>query len=201
MAFSRLMRAVAVQDLLLVGEVERQVERALQARRHHEVRGHAAEVHADVLVGLAVDGGGREHVHVGVVEVGQRLFPVRLLELQEDGAERVRVVEGDAGGVRLHVSRRELRPRRRCGEAAAPAATAAPAAGPAGAAEAAGRLGRQPRPRRRALGEIEALVLVLVELIQDLAFLLLHAAEAAASTRAAGALAAEAARRPARWCD
>ena len=86
-------RAVAAEHLLLVDEVERQVQRALRPLGHHHVRRRAAEVDADVLVGLAVDRRDRRHLDVGVVEGGELLLPVGVLELQEERPERAEVVE------------------------------------------------------------------------------------------------------------
>ena len=86
----------------------------------------AAEVDADVRVGLAVDRERRRHLDVGVVEVGQLLLPVVVLELQEDRPQRARVVEGR---IRGRSSRRPASPwaRVRGRHASAPeAAGAAP---------------------------------------------------------------------------
>ena len=101
----------------------------LQARGHHEVGGHAAEVNAHVLIGFAIDDRGCPHVDVGVVEIGECLFPVRLLELEEDRAQGVGVVQRHVAAIRFDVSRRELGARRGCLEAATAKAAPPPAAG------------------------------------------------------------------------
>ena len=128
-------RAVAVQRLLLVDEVERQVQRALRSFRHHHVGRRPAEVHADVLVDLAVDGRDGWNFDVGVVECRELLFPVGVLELQEDRSQRADVIERRVR-IRLDVRGRHFRPR--CARHDAPAAAkAARTAGPP----------RRPKPR------------------------------------------------------
>ena len=98
-------RAVAADGLILVDEVERQVERSLVAVADAERR-VAAEMHADVAIDLAVHGDARRHVDVGVVEGDELGLPVRILELDEERAQRARVVERRVGEV-LHVGRRQ----------------------------------------------------------------------------------------------
>ena len=126
-------RAVAAEPLLVVREVHRDVERVLPSRRHHEERRRAAEVHADVLVGLAVDDERRRHFDVRVVEGRHLLFPVVVLELEEQRAQRRHVVERLVA-VRLHVVLasgagrarpvpRRRRPGRRACRVPSPAAT------------------------------------------------------------------------------
>ena len=116
---------------------------------------------ADVLVGLAVDGDRRRHLDVGVVEGGELLLPVGVLELQEDRPQRAQVVERRRRRVGLDVSGRLLESRGARGHAAAsePARTAA--AAPEAAAR---RFGGERLARGLALGGVETLVAVLVEL-------------------------------------
>ncbi len=89
----KIQRPQAHDTLVVVGEVDRHVERALRAFRHERIGGHAAEANADVAVLPPVDGEHRRDVHIGVVEVRQLLFPVGILELQEQGTKGIRVVE------------------------------------------------------------------------------------------------------------
>ena len=63
---------------------------------------------ADVRVLLAVHDQRGGHFDVGVVEVGELGFPVLVLELEEDGAQDVGVVEACVGIV-LDVGGRDLR--------------------------------------------------------------------------------------------
>jgi hypothetical protein len=92
-AVEQVQRPITKQPLVIVNEVEREVERLLRARADHPVGRRAAEVHADVRIGLAVDYHRRRKVDIRVVGVGQLRFPVVTWERQEDRAQRRGVVE------------------------------------------------------------------------------------------------------------
>src|SRR6266540_1947552 len=67
-------------------------------------------MHPDVEVGLPIHGELRGNQHVGVLELGQLLSPVRLLEFEEERPQDLRVVKRRLGD-RLHLCRRQLRTR------------------------------------------------------------------------------------------
>ena len=118
-------RVVAADVLIGVDGVERQVQRSLEAARHHAVRRIAAEADADVAIGLAVDGDRRRHVDVAAVVGLEQRLPVGRRKLDEDGAQHLDVVERLVGE-RLHVGRRQ--PLARAAACPAPAAAAAESA-------------------------------------------------------------------------
>ena len=89
----QIQRTVAAQALLGVDEVQRDIERALAALRHGGVRRLAAEVDADIGIDLAIDGELRRNIDIGVIEIGQFLFPIGIFEFEEEGAQRLQVVE------------------------------------------------------------------------------------------------------------
>ena len=93
-------------------EVDRERQRAFEARRHRGEGVVPAEAHADLLIPLPIDGQRRTDLDIGVVEGLQFRLPVVVLELQEERPERPRIVEGHMGGHGLHVARGDLRPRR-----------------------------------------------------------------------------------------
>ena len=93
-------RVIAVQFLIAVHEFEVDTQRMLAALGHHAERRVAAEMHANITIRLVVDDDGGGNVHVGVIEVGELVFPVALLELQEDRAQRARVVQRQHSGTR-----------------------------------------------------------------------------------------------------
>ncbi len=95
-------RPEAVDRLLGIDGVHRDVDRVLLAFGDHHERRRAAEADADVLVGLAVDRQRRRHLDVGVLERHQLLLPVGVLEVEEQCPHRVEVVERHAGRNGLH---------------------------------------------------------------------------------------------------
>ena len=103
-------RAIPLQLLIAVREVEVDGQRMLAPHGHHAERRVAAEPHADVAVRLAVHDDRRGHVHIGVVEVGELGLPVCLLELDEECPQRAGLVERRVR-IRLHVGRRQVRSR------------------------------------------------------------------------------------------
>ena len=91
-------RFVAVQPLFRIDGIERHVQRSLRASRDHHVRRHASEVDTDVRIFLAVDRQRRGDFDVGVVEVSEFRFPIFVLEVDEDRAQDLRVVQRRIAG-------------------------------------------------------------------------------------------------------
>ena len=97
---------VTADCLILVGEIQRHIERALLALPHREEGGHAPEVHAHFAVGLPIDGEGGRHLHIGVVEVSQFLLPIGTFELEEHGPQDALLVPRRVGKT-FNLSRRQ----------------------------------------------------------------------------------------------
>src|SRR5262249_56197765 len=124
---------------------------------------------SDVQILLAVHRQRARHLDVGAVEVLEFLLPILILELEEESAERGRLIQTDARRVGLDVSRIDLRPGlgRLQFSATWPAeAHLREPAWPATLAIFGERLARQ-----LALVGIQASVPVLVELLDELATL------------------------------
>ena len=153
---------VPVDGLFLVGEIQRDVQRAFPALAHREVGRRAPEMDPDLAVGPAIDRECRRHLDVGVVEVGQCLLPVGAVELQEEGPKDALVVQRSARVI-PDLGRGQLRPRRRL-EGLAAATGPPPTAGSTPADPTSGFLLGQEFPGGLAFLGVEALIPVLVEL-------------------------------------
>ena len=155
-------------------------------------------MHADIGVDLAVYRKFGGDIHIGVIEIRQLLLPVRVLEFQEERAQRLQVVQRLAG-VRLDRGRLEAGPRR--GRSLRTAESASTAEPPASAA----RLRSQILPRGLSFGGVQVAFAILVELRQQFDTLARTAgtARTPASARAAKAspkaAAAEASPAEIRW--
>lgn len=84
---------IAVQPLLGVREVDRDVQRAFVSRGDHHVGRVSAEVDADAWIAFAVDNEGRRKFDVGIVEVGQFRLPVVPFEIEKQRPQDGRFVK------------------------------------------------------------------------------------------------------------
>ena len=89
--------AVAAELLVGVDEIKGEHQRAFLAFADHHVGGHPMEMDPDVGVGLTVHGELGGNFDVRVLEVSEFLFPVGVLEFEEEGAQDIGGVERGVG--------------------------------------------------------------------------------------------------------
>ena len=173
--------AVTAERLLLVREIHRHAQGALVPFAHREVGRRPAKVNAHARVGLAIHRQLGRHLHVRVVEVRQLLLPVRVIKLEEEGTQRLRVIERHVR-IRLHLGRRHLGPWRggRFRVFHAPTTRRTPPHAPP-----LGPLFHDEGPCRLALFRVQPFVTVLVELLHQLRRLRVHAARTTRTAEAA----------------
>ncbi len=82
-------------DLVFGESVHRDVDRVFQSLGNHHERGTTAELDADFLVSLSVHYQGCRNLNVGFLKCHQFLLPILVFELEEQGAERPQIIEGN----------------------------------------------------------------------------------------------------------